>query len=92
MTKELETICPYCSKINELHEQRDASGEPAPGDISMCISCGNFAMFGDDMSLHKLTDAQKNDLRHNREAYRELGKLKLAWLMTQIVLKKQARH
>ncbi|WP_448167699.1 hypothetical protein [Burkholderia ambifaria] len=64
----LKTFCPYCGKMNEEHmNASDKSGHlgytaanqfivPEEGDVSICIGCGQFAVFTHDGALRKPND------------------------------------
>lgn len=65
---ELQTTCPWCSKRNDLASQvakGDAEEDaPAahPGDLIMCITCGKFALFDEDMLLRRPTRREAVDI------------------------------
>jgi hypothetical protein len=41
-------ICPHCGRYNEAYSGVTTPAGPKPGDVSMCIGCGNWAIFEDD--------------------------------------------
>lgn len=66
------------SGINQAHI-------PTPGSISICIYCGNIAIFGDDMQLCPMTQEEKLEI----EQLPEIRKVKEAIEVTNKVMKKQ---
>lgn len=52
------STCPYCNeKLPLTAGLGEAEGQkPRPGDISLCIKCGEPCQFGEDMEMVKLTD------------------------------------
>lgn len=52
--------CPYCNTELDGHEgvgvHNPDNRPPQPGDISMCIQCGEPGKFGDGLVMLKLTD------------------------------------
>jgi hypothetical protein len=57
---ELETICPYCGRRNELHaEATDPDGRaPEPGDFTVCWGCVGACVFDHDLNLRLPTDEE----------------------------------
>ncbi len=49
-------------------------GEPYPGCLSICVYYGAVTMFGDDMRLRPLTDAEIGEIRADRETWRLLAR------------------
>jgi hypothetical protein len=60
-----EAACPFCGKINDRHGAPFPEEErpPQPGDFSMCIGCGQIAVFAESMQLRSLTAAEMNELQ-----------------------------
>ena len=81
--------CPYCGKANdevaELLGQRD--DPPENGDISLCFSCGQFAIFDDHdpnrvrlpSNLEGLQIAASKQCRAMAEAWYRQRKAAPAW-------------
>jgi hypothetical protein len=60
---EISTICPYCLKKHELTSAVvDKAATPKPGNVSMCITCGEFSIFNTALVLEKLTPEQRVEL------------------------------
>lgn len=61
---ELKTTCPWCNRRNDLTSQVEKAGsdrpdaEAHPGDLIMCVTCGKFALFDEDMELRRPTRAE----------------------------------
>ena len=62
-TKMGKDFCPACNY--ECDSASDAKGEPAvpkPHDVSICLNCGEWLEFADDMALIKITNTTKLEL------------------------------
>ena len=47
-----ESKCPKCDKTLDAATAVDGSGaRPRPGDLSLCIACGEILTFADDMAV-----------------------------------------
>jgi hypothetical protein len=77
------TICPYCGHEHDRSSAVVEKGnvlvvEPRmkPGDVTMCIKCGEFSVMGWDEMLREPTQAETHDLdndhriKHLRDAWR----------------------
>lgn len=72
MSKDLTTtkmgkdFCPHCNY--ELDAASSIEGEivPVPGDVSICINCGEFLEFASDMALTEITRETLNDLTEDQ--------------------------
>lgn len=68
--------CPHCGKVLDAATPADGVGAPSPGDATLCIDCGEWCVFNDELKLEKPSD----------DAYVEIGtdpecrKMRLAWL------------
>lgn len=63
----LNTYCPYCSKFfDRATSPEDFKLTPNPGDISICIDCGETSKFDEKMKLIKV-DVSTLDLQMARE-------------------------
>ncbi|CAK0403929.1 Uncharacterised protein [Burkholderia pseudomallei] len=70
MSIELNLTCPHCGAHNDLHSAVTQAGKPpvppADGDISICISCGELAIFDmHERCLRLPTIDEANDLESN---------------------------
>jgi hypothetical protein len=61
-----EQRCPNCGKVNdtvsglvELGIKGNPEIKPESGDLSICINCGYFSIFADDLSLREMTEEEK---------------------------------
>lgn len=63
---EVRTKCPHCGTVNpmatEVYGAREGQEAPEPGDVTLCIACGRWAIFDAKMRLHKPTREQMSDL------------------------------
>ena len=57
-----ETKCPHCNHKIDAHTDPSGEETPGPGDLSMCLYCGEFNIFTDDMDLRKATEEDLKEL------------------------------
>jgi len=68
---EHDAVCPHCKYIIEMASstvRKEAPRGPVPGDITICINCAEFSVFGDDMHLEVPTPAVLAEIMSNPEA------------------------
>lgn len=53
MIDPLPTACPFCGRVNDMHETVNAKA-PESGDLSICWRCHLVATFDDDLCLRKM--------------------------------------
>lgn len=53
-----EGECTSCGGKLDAASNFKEGETPRPNDISICINCGHFAAFSDDLSLRELTDKE----------------------------------
>lgn len=58
----MNCTCPYCGKKNYLNTPIHGDGSPKPDSISICIGCGEAAVFDDNLELKKMKNEQRTDL------------------------------
>lgn len=51
MTTELKQTCPACGYPMDCATGIGHQRSPSPGDVTVCISCGDISLFNDDLSL-----------------------------------------
>ncbi len=75
--------CPYCNTELDGHEgvgvHNPDNRPPQPGDISMCIECGEPGKFGEGLVMLKLTDDELVEVMKEpsiREAQRIIRSMK----------------
>lgn len=89
----IATTCPHCGRKNDCHSpQYDEQNKPEVGDLSMCIGCGQFSRFGNDMQLHALTAEENCLLSQDAETVQNMTRSKLAWLMMKIKQEAEKRN
>lgn len=86
MTHDLPTVCPWCKTRNEAvtdAEKDDAT--PRHGDISLCIRCGEWAVFDSFWvgGMRKPNHAEYVEIVDNPLSH----EMRRAWLMVQEELK-----
>ncbi len=58
-------LCPACRRLNDQAEAADFSNaKPSPGDLSVCIYCGEFATYTEGLRLKLLTEDDFSRLPH----------------------------
>lgn len=74
----LSTTCPHCGKENQLASGiEEASFEaPTAGAMSMCITCGCWGVFDDELVLRQPTVVEYEIILHSMNTL----KLSAAWL------------
>jgi len=55
-TSVLRNHCPHCDHATDRVTAVDAGRGPEGGDLSICVACGEWAVFADDLMLRKPTD------------------------------------
>ena len=62
-----DLACPHCGDV--LADVTALESElvpptlrPEPGAVAMCLACGGFTIFADDLTLRVLSDEQFDDL------------------------------
>jgi len=71
-------LCPHCGYgFDRASVAEGEKKEPRPGDISMCISCGGFLVFTDDIRVRKIEERDWQEL--DAEAMATLLNMSLAW-------------
>jgi hypothetical protein len=76
---ELETICPNCAAVHECVDNVDEDGPPGPGDVTMCLECGHWAVFGEGMVLREPDVQEQKQLM----ADNNVVAASLAWITSQ---------
>ena len=56
------TICPTCGYFANAVSSIIRHAQPKPGDVSVCLSCGELNVFLDDMSFRPATAEDWQDL------------------------------
>jgi len=84
MTRINHTICPYCghehdraSAVASKGSMPSPAAEPrmGPGDVTMCIKCGQFSVMGTDEMLREPTKDETHDIDHDLR----IKFLRVAW-------------
>jgi hypothetical protein len=58
-----ESACPRCGYV--MDDASPIFGPdcwPVPGDVSVCLMCGEFLCFDSELLLHRATNEEINDL------------------------------
>ena len=58
------TTCPGCGVEHDALAiiNTDEPGQPEPGDVSLCIHCGEPSVFDDNLNLREPTKAERDHL------------------------------
>lgn len=54
--------CPHCGTLLDAASDPLGDHKPSPGDLTICVGCGNICMFGDDFGLRKLEQEEYDSL------------------------------
>ncbi|HET8688702.1 MAG TPA: hypothetical protein VFM18_18965 [Methanosarcina sp.] len=57
-----ESICPTCKYIMDAATSVGEKATPSPGDISLCMGCGELLEFNDDLILVKASESVLQDM------------------------------
>lgn len=57
-----ETLCLECGKPLDAATDVYGDDRPSPGDISLCVYCGNLSAYGDDLKLRPLSEDERIDV------------------------------
>lgn len=61
-------FCPNChSECDTATAAVEEEVVPVPGDVSICLYCGEFLQFSDDMALVSLSDEEWQELDDNTQ-------------------------
>lgn len=64
ITKMPESICGFCGhRFNASTGVEAEAAIPHPGDVSICIECGEIHIFGEDMKPRALTDTERVEIQ-----------------------------
>ena len=76
---EKATVCPFCSRCNELASPASGELEPEDGDFTLCIGCGEWSVFDSRWSsgTRKPTFAEYQQIVANPM----MSKARAAWLV-----------
>jgi len=81
------TLCWHCDRALDA-----ASGfgptegmVPHPGAISLCMYCGAIAIFGSDLRLYPLTEAELDDMRTDESFMTQY--MSFAWARQYVMIK-----
>lgn len=61
VTTTLKNTCPHCGYRCDQVSGTGTKG-PEPGNVSICVSCKEVAMFGEGMELRRMTDDEERTL------------------------------
>ena len=49
--------CPHCGTVlNAATAAEESGGSPSPGDVTLCVECGEWCLFDDELKLKKPSD------------------------------------
>ena len=76
--EERDTTCPTCEAKHDLVSGMTDEDTPDPGSLSLCIRCGVWAIFDEDLSLRKPTNEEAIEI--SADPY--VQQCHAAWLAT----------
>jgi hypothetical protein len=51
--------CPWCgTQLTAATDPKDESNAPSPNNAALCLQCGEWCMFTEDLTLRKPTDEE----------------------------------
>jgi hypothetical protein len=79
-TKIIPSPCPSCGVVLDAATHTDEDKNPKPGDLCLCINCGNWQQFDKDLrripASQELLDYAAKDQRTQA--------IKLAWFLAKL--------
>lgn len=79
---DLPNTCPHCGyKVDAASPVNDERVSPKSGDVTICIMCGSWSFFKEDMSLRSPTGGELIDIANNpvcRKVYAAWTQIKRA--------------
>jgi hypothetical protein len=75
----IENTCPWCQAQHDRASPVGGEWAPRPGDVSICIDCGQWCQFGPKLELRKPDAGTAQFLATDPECQRT----KRAWKQTQ---------
>lgn len=77
----MHTVCPWCLREHDLVGELTRDGTPVPyeGALSLCIKCGKFAVFKEDLTLRRPTREEQREY----DTDPHLAQVQLAWMQAQ---------
>lgn len=68
----IESTCPYCGRVNQVHSGANVDGGPDEGSVSLCWGCQEPSLFTADLSLCKPTDEERAEIMEDPAVQRML--------------------
>lgn len=62
--------CPWCDALVDAATPINSNEAPTPGDLMLCISCGEWAIEGEAHTLVKPTDDELREIGTNEDCQR----------------------
>lgn len=80
---EMDACCPYCEAPNQIQAPvKTAHAEPVRGDLSLCWSCKQLAVFdGDPLAPRIPTLDERTEIDDDAQLQRMLRSVLLTWAM-----------
>jgi len=69
------SYCTVCKTILDGTSCVDDEAKPCPGDITICLYCGNVMAYDDALLLRNLTDDEKNMVAEDKTIQKLLHKI-----------------
>jgi hypothetical protein len=62
-------LCPYCGYFTDRasNARRSERGKPVPGDVSVCLNCGSPGIFANDLTVRRITEAERDGLADDKK-------------------------
>lgn len=77
-TTDWKTVCPVCGYKAECHTDVDSDVPiPHPGAVALCIECGAFNLFDDNLDLRAPTELEAEEFSRSEQ----LARVHAAWVI-----------
>jgi hypothetical protein len=67
-----DSVCPCGYRMTDCTNLHGGASDPEPGDISVCLNCGQILAFDSDLRLRKAIAAEVHELMSDEDAWRTL--------------------
>jgi len=85
-----ESSCPHCGLVMDCASGVNGARKPKPGNLGMCIGCGEFSLYGETLQLVKIDPMELLKLQLDPEHGPVLKRLHEAWVATKFTAKVSA--
>lgn len=71
--------CPQCGKANDEAFNTINDAAPKPGDVTICIACGAWSVFGEGLTVRAATSGELTKIRRDPRTARAEAAVLESW-------------